>query len=547
MAFKKFISHLNVFAVICDQMKGRLVLSVFLPVITVFTANAQHADILIKNGRIINGTGNSWLLGDVAIVKDKIVAVGRLTGWNAPEVIDVQGKIVAPGFIDVHTHIEEDEVKNPLASNFIHDGVTTVITGNCGSSSWPIGDYLSMLDSLKLSVNVATLAGHNDIRRLVMGEANRKPDEGEMQAMQMAMKNAMQQGAMGLSTGLIYTPGLYANTDEITALAIVAAAFHGVYATHMRDEGDSIVPAIKEAIEVCKAAQIPLQVSHFKVSGPQNWGRSEETLALIQSARAAGLEVVIDQYPYTASSTSLSTLLPDNLLDGGYDAAVLRLQNPATRKSVIDYMLSKLAKRKLEHYGYAVVAWYQPDSTLNGKTIEAINLQFDRPHTALAEANTILDLLLKSNAGMVFHGMSMTDVAYIAAYPFNIPASDASIRIFGAGQPHPRGYGTHSLFLRQMVREQQIVSLEEAIRRMTSLPAMQFNIPQRGLLLPGYYADIVVFDPKLVTDLATYEKPHQYAMGYSYVFVNGIQVLENDIQNKARPGQVIYGPGYQWP
>lgn len=508
---------------------------------------AQQADILITNGRIINGTGNSWLLGDVAIVKDKIVAVGRLAGWNAIKVIDAKGKIVAPGFIDVHTHIEEDEVKNPNATNFIHDGVTTLITGNCGTSAWPIGHYLSMLDSLKLSVNVGTLAGHNDIRRLIMGEANRQPVEQEIQAMQIAMKEAMQQGAMGLSTGLIYLPGVYANTDEIISLAKIAAVYHGVYATHMRDEGDSIVPAIKEAIDVCKASHIPLQVSHFKVSGPQNWGRSKETLAMIQEARAAGLEVVIDQYPYTASSTSLSTLLPDDILDGGYEAAVSRLQNPETRKSVLDYMLSKLAKRKLEHYSYAVVAWYKPDTTFNGKNIETINLQFGRPHTAFAEANTILDLLLKANPGMVFHGMSSEDVRYIAAYPFNIPASDASIRVYGTGQPHPRGYGTHSLFIRQMVREEKIVTLEEAIRRMTSLPAMQFNISQRGLLLPGYYADIVIFDPELVTDQATYEKPHQYATGFSYVIVNGIPVLQDDIQNNERPGQVIYGPGYQLP
>lgn len=511
------------------------------------TSQAQQADIIIKNGRIINGTGNSWLMGDVAIAKDKIVAVGRLAGWNATQVIDAQGKIVAPGFIDVHTHIEEDEVKNPLASNFIHDGVTTVITGNCGSSAWPIDQYLSMLDSLKLSVNVATLAGHNNIRRLILGEANRQPVEEEMQAMQVAMKEAMEQGAMGLSTGLIYTPGVYATTNEITALAKVAAAYQGVYATHMRDEGDSIVPAIKEAIEVCKASHIPLQVSHFKISGPQNWKRSKETLEMIREARAAGLEVVIDQYPYTASSTSLSTLLPDDVLDGGYDFAVVRLQNPETRKSVIDYLLTKLAKRKLEHYSYAVVAWYEPDTSLNGKNIETINLQFGRPPTALAEANTILDLLLKSNPGMVFHGMSMEDVLHIAAYPFNIPASDASIRVFGTGQPHPRGYGTHSLFIRQMVREEKIVSLEEAIRRMTSLPAMQFSIPQRGLLLPGYFADIVIFDPELITDHATYNDPHQYATGFSYVIVNGIPVLQDDIQNKERPGHVIYGPGYKQP
>ncbi len=531
-------------AVICIVMKYKYLFIAFFSIICIANIQAQHAQILITNGHIINGTGNSWILGDIAIVKDKIVAIGRLTNWTADRVINARENIVAPGFIDVHTHIEGDEIVNPFASNFIHDGVTTVITGNCGSSKLPIVDYLSFIDSLKLSVNVATLAGHNDIRRWAMGDANRKPTPLELFEMQEQMQDAMEQGALGLSTGLIYAPGMYANTEEISTLAKEAAKYHGIYATHIRDEADSVVPAIYEALAVCKEAKIPLEISHFKVSGPQNWGRSLETLSLIESARALGLEVVIDQYPYTASSTSLSTMLPDDVLEGGYLKAQLRLKENKSREYAVAYMLAKLAKRKLEHFGYAIVAQYKSDTTYQGKSIESINLIMGKPHTALAEANTIIDLLIQSNAGMVFHGMSDIDIAHIAAYPFTIPASDASIRIFGEGQPHPRGYGTNSRFIRKMVNEENIVSLEEAIRRMTSLPAQHFNLPLRGMLLPGYFADIVIFDANKITDHATYEQPHQYASGFDFVIVNGVAVLEADVQNNQRPGQVIFGPGY---
>lgn len=525
-------------------MKGKFIITLLLSIVFISALKAQHADLLIINGHILNGTGNSWILGDIAIEKDKIVAIGRLSNWQADRIINAQEKMVTPGFIDVHTHIEGDEIANPYASNFIHDGVTTVVTGNCGSSVLPVSKYLAFLDSLKLTVNVATLAGHNDIRRMVMGDENRQPTYEELASMQLTMEQAMQQGALGLSTGLIYTPGMYAHTDEIIALAKISAKYKGIYCSHIRDEGDSVVAAINEAIEVCRAAHIPVEISHFKVSGPQNWGRSTETLALITAARATGLEVVIDQYPYTASSTSLSTLLPDDVLSGGYATAAQKLRDNKTREYAVAYMLAKLAKRKLKHYNYAVVAWFEPDKSLQGKSIEAINLWYGKPNTALAEANTIIDLLIQSNAGMVFHGMSENDIKQIATYPFNIPASDASIRVYGAGQPHPRGYGTHARFINQMVNEAKMVSLEEAIRRMTSLPAQQFNLPLRGMLLPGYFADILIFDPTKIADHATYEQPHQYASGFNYVIVNGAVVVENDVQNELRTGQVIYGPGY---
>ena len=503
----------------------------------------QTSDILMQHGKIIDGSGNPWFYGDVAVKDGKIIAVGNLTNWQATKIINATGFVIAPGFIDVHTHIEEDEIKNPLASNFIYDGVTTVITGNCGASHVDIKKYLSFIDSLHLSVNVATLVGHNDIREAVMGTANRQPTNDELEQMKTLVAAAMQAGAVGFSTGLIYTPGTYAATGEIVALAKVAAQYKGVYTTHMRNESDSVTDAIQEALTVAKEANIPLEISHFKVGGQNNWGRSRQTLAMVQKARSEGVDVTIDQYPYTASSTSLSTLLPDWVLAGGDDSLKLRLQQPAVQKQVSVYMLKKLHNRKLQHYSYAVVANYKSDTTLNGKTIEAVNLLLKRKHTAEDEIKTVIDMMLKGGAGMVFHGMSEDDVKYIMKYPFNMFASDASIRVFNSGVPHPRGYGTNARVLGKYVRDEKVISLEEAIRRMTSLPAQRFHFTNRGLLREGFAADIVVFDAATVSDLSTFEKPHQYSTGFKYVLVNGVIELENSQQNAIRNGAVLYGQG----
>lgn len=500
---------------------------------------AQQADVLIKHGKIINGTGNSWFWGDIAIKDGKILKIGTRLNCPANRVIDANGLMVAPGFIDVHTHIENDEKKNPLASNFIYDGVTTVITGNCGLSEVNIGSYLYMIDSLKLSVNVAALIGHNDVRKAVMGSANRHPTETELQEMELLVEKAMKEGAVGLSTGLIYIPGTYSTTNEIVRLAKIAAKYNGVYASHMRDEGDEIVNAIEETIKVGREANIPVEISHFKLSGQQNWGRSSTTIPLIEKAREQGLDVTIDQYPYTASSTSLSTLLPDWVLADGQDSINARLGKPSIRKEVKGYMLAKLNKRKLKNFSYPVVASYKPDSSLNGKSIEQVNLIKGNKHTAIAEAETIIQMMEQGGAGMVFHGMSDEDVKAIMRYPYNMFASDASIRIYKQGNPHPRGYGTNARILGKYVREEKIISLEEAIRRMTSLPAQKFRLNNRGLLYEGFAADIVVFDEKTVKDASTYNMPHQYSTGFKYILVNGEITVENGIQNSSRNGITI--------
>ena len=503
----------------------------------------QSCDVLIKNGKIIDGTGNGWYYADIAITNGKIIALKKNITIAAVKTIDAKGLIVAPGFIDVHTHIEGDEAKTPTADNFIYDGVTTVIAGNCGASNTDIGKYLHWIDSLQLSINVASLIGHNDVRKAVMGRANRDATESELLQMESIVDKAMKDGAVGLSTGLIYIPGTYTKTPEIVRLAKVAAKYNGIYASHMRDEGDSVTQAIEEALTIGREANIPVEISHFKLSGQQNWGRSNQTIPMIIAARKEGLDVTIDQYPYTASSTSLSTLLPDEILADGQDSIVARLSKPEIKKEVTAYMIKKLKNRKLKHYSYAVVAYYKIDTTLNGKSIEAINLLKGRKHKVSEEAITVMEMMVQGGASMIFHGMGEPDVQHIMQYPFNMFASDASIRAFGQGAPHPRGYGTNARVLGKYVREQKIISLEEAIRRMTSLPAQKFQLKNIGLLKEGMNADIVIFDEKEVSDKATFENPHQYSIGFKFVLVNGQLVVENAKHTGVKSGRALYGPG----
>ncbi|MFT3826319.1 MAG: D-aminoacylase [Chitinophagaceae bacterium] len=506
-------------------------------------ARAQATyDILIRNGKIIDGTGNSWFYGDIAVKNGKIAAIGKLSGATATKQIDATGLTVAPGFIDVHTHIEGDELKTPTAGSFIFDGVTSVVTGNCGSSRVNVASYLHFIDSLHLSINVATLIGHNDVRKAVLGTSNRDPNEAELKKMESLVEQGMKDGAVGFSTGLIYIPGTYSKTNEVVRLAKASAMYNGIYATHMRNEGDSVVQAIEEALYIGREAKMPVEISHFKLSGQQNWGRSSQTVPMIIAARQEGLDVTIDQYPYTASSTSLSTLIPDEVLADGQDSINARLSREDVKQYVISDMLKKLKKRKLKHFSYPVVAYYRADTTLNGKSIEAVNQLKGRKHKASEEALTVIEMIKQGGASMVFHGMSEEDVQHIMQYPFNMFASDAGIRAFGQGNPHPRGYGTNARVLGRYVRELHVLSLEEAVRRMTSLPAQKFQLKDRGLLREGMAADIVIFDANTVSDQSTYDKPHQYSTGFRFVLVNGQLVVENDKHTGVRSGTPLYGP-----
>ena len=501
--------------------------------------NAQEADIIIRNGKLIDGTGNQWQWKDVAITKNKIIAIGKLTHWKAAKEIDASGLIVAPGFIDVHAHIEGGEARNPLATNFIYDGVTTIITGNCGGSAENIGTYFNYIDSLGLSINVAALMGHNTIRKQVMGTANRHATASELLQMEAITEKAMKEGAVGMSTGLIYIPGTFAPTDEVVRLAKVVSKNGGVYASHIRNEEDGVADAVNEAIEIGRQAKLPVEISHFKVNGQNNWGRSNETLKIVEEARKEGIEVTIDQYPYTASSTNLGILLPDWVLADGQDSILARLKNPSIREQVRQHSIAIIKKRGLKHFDYAYVANFKADTTYNGKNIREINKLRGHKDKAINEAETIIQMMELGGAQMVYHGMGEKDVASIMRYPFNMAASDAGIAQVGVSRPHPRAYGTNARVLGKYVREDKVISLEEAIRRMTSLPADKFNLKERGLIKEGNIADIVVFSDTEVGDQANFENPHQFSKGFQYVLVNGAITIEQGVHNGTRKGMAI--------
>jgi len=505
---------------------------------------AQQYDVLIVNGKIIDGTGNSWFYGDIAVKDGKIVYVGKTNNLTATKVINAKGLIVAPGFIDVHAHIESGIFENPTAGNYIYDGVTTVITGNCGGSADDLNKFFWRIDSMKTSINIASLIGHNTVRRSAMGLDNRLASADEQQKMEALVAQAMKDGAVGLSTGLIYLPGMYSNTEEVIGLARSAATYSGVYASHIRNEENGVKDAINEAINIGRSANIPVQISHFKVSGPANWGRSKETLPLIEAARKEGYDVTIDQYPYSASSTNLGIRLPDWALAGGNDSLKKRINDAGMHKQIIKEMLEMQKKYKYKSYSYAYVAFHSADSTLNGKNISEINKLKGRKAKMKDEAETILDMMLVGGAQMVYHSMNEDDVRYFMKYPFNMVGADAGVPVPGKGMPHPRAYGTNARVLAKYVRDEKLVSLEEMIRRMTSLAAQKFQLKDRGLLKEGMAADIVIFDLNEVTDKATFEQPHQYSAGFHYVLVNGQMTIDNRNHTGVKNGATLKGPGF---
>src|SRR5688572_9756642 len=503
----------------------------------------QKYDLLMSGGKIVDGSGNSWFYGDVGIKDGKIIAIGKLSASDATRVLDVGGLVIAPGFIDVHTHIETNDVKVPTAGNFVYDGVTSVVTGNCGNSNTDIAWYFSRLDSVRTSINIATLIGHNSVRKLVMGDSQRDPTPDEQRSMEDIVRKAMKEGAVGFSTGLIYVPGTYSKTAEVIGLAKAASEFNGVYASHIRDEGDHVTEAIEEAINIGRQAKIPVEISHFKVTYKPNFGKSAGTIAQVAQARKDGIDVTVDQYPYIASSTTLNTVLPTWAFGGGTDSLNWRLKDPSTRSRIKKEMLNALKSKQLKSYSYALVARYNADTTLNGKSIADINVLKGRKQKPAEEAETVLEMIEKGGAQMVYFSMDESDLRRIMQYPFNMFASDAGIAQFGSGVPHPRAYGTNARVLGQYVREQKILSLEEAIRRMTSLPAQKFQLRDRGMVKEGMAADIVVFDESTVSDQSTFSKPHAYSTGFEYIIVNGTVTMAAGRHTGARDGQIIKGPG----
>lgn len=500
------------------------------------TVSAADFDLVLRGGRVVDGTGNPAQFADVAIRDGRIAAVGRVTGTVAREV-DARGCVVAPGFIDVHTHAD-DVARQPRAENFVRMGVTTVIAGNCGSSAVDLREFFRAIEAGGVSVNVGVLVGQGSVRSQVMGGSFRRPPSPEeLDRMRALVEDGMQAGALGLSTGLIYLPGVFSTTEELVELARVVSRHDGVYATHMRNEGTGILDALAEAFRIGREAGVRVQISHLKLSGNAAWGRTREVLAAFEEARRAGLDVTRDQYVYTASSTGLSQLVPQEFREGSGLKAVLA--DPTRKAALAAEMRRRLEASARPDYRYAVIADFPADRSLNGLNLAEAARRRRGADTLEDQIETAIELVAAGGGTGVFHGMSEADLQIFAAHPHTMFASDSGVRVFGEGVPHPRGYGNAARVLARYVRELGLLTLEDAVRRMTTLPAATFRLADRGQLRPGAWADVAVFDPAAVQDHATFSEPHQYATGFRAVLVNGVPVVENDAHTGAKPGQAM--------
>lgn len=514
-------------------------------VLSLSTLGAQsQADwsLLITNGSVVDGTGAPRFAADIAISGDRIVLVSRtpLDARRAARVIDARGHIVAPGFIDLHAHLEP-LLQMPDARSAVTQGVTLSLGGPDGSGPFPLTAYLDSAARAGLGMNVAYLVGHNTVRRLVMGTENRTPTTEELDRMRALVRQGMREGAFGLSTGLRYVPGYYSNTDEVIALSREAADFGGIYTSHLREEGLGLLEGVGEAIRIAREARIPVVLTHHKAVGQPMWGKSVVTLAMVDSARAAGLDVMIDQYPYTASQTSLSVLIPPWALAGGAQAFRARIADPALRDSiergVVELLLTDRGGGDTRRVQFGSVDW---DRTLEGNTL------FDwaeRRHVGPsmeAAAKLVIEGQLNGGAGMVYHIIDEGDVRRILQHPQTMVASDGRLTRPGQGVPHPRSYGTFPRVLGHYVREQSVLTLEQAVHKMTGMPAARLGLTgERGCVRVGCRADVAVFDAATVGSPATFTEPHQYATGIPFVIVNGVVVVDAGVFTDARPGRAL--------
>ncbi len=531
-------------------------------------------DVVIRNGHIVDGTGSPWYAGDIAIRDGRIAAVGPVLGAKAGKTIDAHGMVVAPGFIDMLGQSDLTILVRPDLPSKIFQGITTEFTGE-GSSAAPLnariiatdrldydhlkitpdwhtlGQYFARLERQTIGINVGDYVGATQVRRMVIGDDDRAPTPAELEQMRRLVREAMEDGAMGLSTSLQYPPAPYAKTDELMALAKEAARYGGSYATHMRSESDDVLPALDEAIRIGREARLPVEIWHIKVAGKRNFGRMGEVIAKVDSARKAGVDIAADTYAYTAWFNSLSAMVPPWAHDGGTDKLIQRMKDPATRKKI---------RHDMETQGsWENNAWQEisnPDAILigavqnpellplQGKTLGAIARE-----KRVDPLDALLDLLIADRAftSVAVFGMDERDVTLALQQPWvsinNDSEGTAPDGILGQEHPHPRAYGTFPRILRKYVREEKRLSLEDAIRKFSSLPAQRMHIADRGVLKTGMWADIVVFDPDSVRDVATFEKPNQLSEGMRWVLVNGVPVIAEGKATGALPGKVLRGPG----
>ncbi|TAL02820.1 MAG: D-aminoacylase, partial [Verrucomicrobia bacterium] len=444
-------------------------------------------DVIIRHGRVVDGSGNPAYFADVGVKKGRITSLGRIAGTAKTE-IDATGLMVAPGFIDVHTHADE-VAEQPRAENFLRMGVTTVVVGNCGGSALDVGKFFREIERRKISINTATLIGHNTVREKVMGGSfDRPPTPTELAEMKRLVDRAMKDGAVGLSTGLIYLPGVFSKTDEIVELAQAVTPYDGIYASHMRHEDARIYEALDEVIRVAREAHLRAEVSHIKLSGEKSWGQADQVLAYLDQARASGLDITEDQYAYTASSTTLRQLIPDDAFDGGEKKFLSLVNDPVEKAKLAARMKEKIHTRGREDFAYAVIASYKHDKSFNGLNIVEAAKKMRGSDSLDDQIETILEIQKNGSGQGVFHGMNEEDLQKFMQHPNTMIACDSGLREYGKDVPHPRGYGNNARVLGRYVRELKVLRLEDAIRKMTSLPANTFQFKQRGELLEGNWA-----------------------------------------------------------
>ena len=501
-------------------------------------------DLVIKNARIVDGTGSPWYRGEIATKGDAIARIAPRIDRAAARTIDAGGHVVAPGFIDLHTHARRGIFDVPTADNYVRQGVTTLMEGPDGSSPLPIKPFLDRLAGVHITPNFGLFVGQGSVREQIIGLVNRKATPEEIEKMRDLVRQGMLDGAFGLSSGLFYVPGTFTPTAEVIELAKVAGAMGGIYISHMRDEASAVVDSVRETIEIGEKGGLPTQVTHHKIIGKGNWGRSAETLRLIDEARARGVDATIDQYPYTASSTSIqAALMPAWSLEGGRQEVLKRLQTASMRSEV----RRETARLLLEERGggdpqNVQLARCDWDHSLDGKRLGDVTKGRGLAPTIDNAAATALWLVEMGGCSGIFHAIGEDDLQRILRHPQTMIASDGEVPVFGVASPHPRSYGTFVRVLGRYVRDLKVITLEDAVRKMSAFPAQRIGLVDRGVLREGMKADIAIFDPATVRDTATFERPHQYAEGVDCVIVNGQVAFEGGKMTAARPGRLLYGP-----
>jgi N-acyl-D-aspartate/D-glutamate deacylase len=524
-------------------------------------------DLIIRNAKVVDGTGNPWFKGDVAVAGTSIAAVGRVTG-EAARVIDAHALCVCPGFIDVHAHGDFTPYDKTVVDYKLRQGITTEVNGNCGFSAAPVdpltvglvrkyvegfiapeqgvpwnwrslGEYLDSIAQARLAINIAPLIGHGALRAAAMGYEQRAPSAAELDTMKALMRESMEQGAFGLSTGLVYVPGTYAQTDEIIDIAKVAARYGGLYATHMRNEGERLFEAFDEAIQIGRHADIPVQISHHKAAGKPNHGKIRTTLTRLEDERAQGLDITVDQYPYTAGSTTLASVLPPWAQVGGVPKILERLRDPAMRREI------KADLATDPQHGENMIRGCNWDEILiasvksaRNKTCEGKSLQQIAEMRGEEPLESVFDLLLDEECAvaMIMFTMAEEDVRTVLRHPATMIGTDG---IWSHGKPHPRIYGSYPRILGMYVRQERLLSIEEAVRKMTSFPAQKFGLWKKGIVRAGMDADLVVFNPDTIAERSTFQDPHQYPAGLPYVMLNGQVVVDQERYTGKLAGQVV--------